>query len=187
MKLVEFRKTQFKRELYVCGHRVISFLRLWNILDTLMKDVSWLVAYRSLKQRDVELPADCHLYWSEWNELVEIPIGDLKRVWTGGAVPLGETTLVRYLKSGDESILRGYYQKMAEAGGLSQESIETCVRQSKRLFEKKDTFEYDPSVCCIVINERNEIVDGYHRSSVIFARHGAEHKVKVLRLLPDIR
>lgn len=187
MKIIEFKKTQFRREVHLFGHRVASFLRLGNILDSLMRDVGWLVAYRSLKQRNVELPADCHLYWSEWNELVEIPVGDIRRVWVGGSIPLCETTLVRYLKSGDEGILREYYRKLAEVGGLSKESVETGIRQSHALFERMKDFEYDPSVCCIVVNERNEILDGYHRSSAILACYGADYKVKVLRLLPDIR
>ena len=37
------------------------------------------------------------------------------------------------------------------------------------------------------INEHNVIIDGYHRSSAVLAKHGPDYKIRVLRLLTDLR
>ena len=187
MKILEIKKTKFKREVFFCGHRLLSFLRLWNILETIMKDIDWLVSYRSFRQRGIELPADCHLDWSARNELVDVRVGDLKRFWVSGEVPLEETPLVRYLRTGDETVVRESYELLSQLGGLAKETVEIGVAQSRKVFDSVRGLEYDPARCCIVINEHNVIIDGYHRSSAVLAKHGPDYKIRVLRLLTDLR
>ena len=143
MKILEIKKTKFKREVFFCGHRLLSFLRLWNILETIMKDIDWLVSYRSFRQRGIELPADCHLDWSARNELVDVRVGDLKRFWVSGEVPLEETPLVRYLRTGDETVVREYYELLSQLGGLAKETVEIGVAQSRKVFDSVRGLEYD--------------------------------------------
>ena len=46
---------------------------------------------------------------------------------------------------------------------------------------------YDPSICCITVRSDNVILDGFHRAAFLIARHGPDYKVKVVRVLPDLR
>jgi len=187
MKVFEIRKLRFKRELYVFGHRVVSFLRLANVLEEIHRNVSWLVAYRSMRQHGVGLPADCATNWSEHYEVVKIRVGDLRRFWMGRPQPLEETALVKYLRTGDEDVIRSYYEQLHSVFGGDASGIEVSVAESCKLFSGLRDLEYDPSICCIVVNDQNIIIDGYHRSSVILAKHGPDCMVKVVRVLPDNR
>ena len=87
----------------------------------------------------------------------------------------------------DTDGLRKYYSEMGKITAHSKESAAEEAVASERLFKALKDADYDPSICCITVNDANVILDGFHRSAFLLARHGPDHKVKVVRVLPDFR
>lgn len=184
MRLLEVRKRMFSVDILFRGRRVISILRLRRMLDAILTNQLFLVGYRELKQHGIELSAGCAYMWTGHYELVDVAVGDLGRMSAAGSTPIGETALVKYLTSGDEGVLRDYYRGLAGVCAMSESGINGMIEESRKLFGQLDKCEYDPAISCIVVNSGNGIIDGYHRSSLIYAKHGPAHKIKVLRILP---
>ena len=186
-KLIEFRKGVYRREVLILGHRVLSFLRKGVVFDAILHHLEWQADYRTLKQHGIELPGESAYYWTGHYEVVEVRLGSLRRYWKDGPVPLSETDLGKYAAGKDGDGLRRYYDELADVTSHSVESADMAASASEQLFAKLEKADYDPSICCITVNDGNVILDGFHRSSFLLARHGPDHKVKVVRVLPDFR
>ena len=187
MKILEIRKRAYCREVLVFGRRIASFLRKKSVCDAILHHLMWQADYRTLRQHGIELPGESAYYWTGHYEIANVRLGALRRFWKGRAVPLEETELGRFAKGGHEGGLRAYYEEMAEMTSHSAESVTESVAESERLFAHLETASYDPSVCCITVNDDNVILDGFHRSCFLLAKHGPESKIKVVRVLPDFR
>ena len=186
-KLFEVRRGLYSRDVFVLGHRVLSFVRKRAVVDFMIRHLSWLSAYRTLKQHGIELPGESACYWTGFYEVVEVRLGDLRGFWKTGPVPLQDSDLCKYVRGEDKDGLRRYCDDIAKAALRSDESAAESVADSERLFSNLEKTDYDPSICCITVNSGNVILDGFHRSSFLLAKHGPDHKVKVVRVLPDFR
>lgn len=187
LKLLEIRKGAYSRDVFLFGRRIASFMRKKAVFDSILHHLMWQADYRALRQHGIELPGDSAYYWTGHYEVVQARLGDLRRYWAGKAVPLGETDLGRFVSGEDAGGLRSYYDELAKITNHSEESAAESVADSERLFSNLEKTDYDPSICCITVNSGNVILDGFHRSSFLLAKHGPDHKVKVVRVLPDFR
>lgn len=186
-RIFEIRKGVFRRDVFIFGHRVLSFMRKGVVVDSILHHLEWQADYRTLHQHGIELPGESAYYWTGHYEVVNVRLGDLRRFWTNGPVPLAETDLGRFASGEDTDGLRKYYSEMGKITSHSKESAAEEAVASERLFKALKDADYDPSICCITVNDANVILDGFHRSAFLLARHGPDHKVKVVRVLPDFR
>lgn len=186
-KLFELRKGPYRRDVCILGHRVFSFVRKGAAIDSVLRFLSWQADYRALRQHGIELPGETAYYWTGCYEIVEVRLGDLRGYWKNRPVPLTESNLGKFAKGEDEDGLRRHYDEMAKAIGRSEESVVEGVSASKRLLEQLGKNDYDPSICCITVNDGNVILDGFHRSAFLLALHGPDYKIKVVRILPTYR
>ena len=187
VKILEIRKRAYCRDVYLFGRRIATFPRKKSVYDAILHHLMWQADYRTLRQHGIELPGESAYYWTGHYEIANVRLGELRRFWKGSAVPLGETDLGRFAKGGHDGGLRAYYEEMARMTNHSAESVAESVAESERLFAKLETSSYDPSVCCITVNGDNVILDGFHRSCFLLAKHGPDSAVKVVRVLPDFR
>ena len=186
-KLLEIRKGTYRRDVCILGHRVFSFIRKGAVVDSMLRILSWQADYRALRQHGIELPGEAAYYWTGHYEIVEVRLGDLRGYWNNGPVSLSESDLGKFASGEDKGALRRYYDKMAEATSRSKESADEGVAASERLFKSLESADYDPSICCITINDGNVILDGFHRSAFLLAKHGPDYRIKVVRVLPDFK
>ena len=186
-RFFEIRKGAYRRDVLLFGRRVFSVTRTAAVHDAILHHLEWQSDYRTLRQHGLELPGESAYYWTGHYEVANVRLGDLSRYWKGRAVPLAETDLGKFAAGVDAGGLRRYYEEMAEMTAHSGESVDESVDASMRLFESMKDKDYDPSICCITVNSANVILDGFHRSSFLLARHGPDFKVKVVRVLPDFR
>ena len=186
-RIFEIKKGVYRRDVCIFGHRLFSFLRRGVIVDSILHHLEWQADYRTLHQHGIELPGESAYYWTGHYEVVNVRLGDLRRFWTKGPMPLSETDLFRFAKGDDKDGLSKYYAEMGKITAHSKESAVEEAIASMRLFKTLENAEYDPSICCITVNDSNVILDGFHRSVFLLARHGPDYKVKVVRVLPDFR
>lgn len=110
-------------------------------------------------------------------EVAEIPVGEIRRVWTDGrSLPLAACAPYRYLE-GDGDGYDRYCAENAKASGfeMSRTRFE-ALRQSMATF--------DPRRMPVVYGDCNVILDGQHRSCILLKRFGPAHRVKVVRIFP---
>lgn len=186
-KFFEIKKGAYRRDVLLFGRRIFSLVRTVAVYDAILHHLEWQSDYRTLRQHGLELPGESAYYWTGHYEVANVRLGELSRYWKGRAVPLAETDLGKFAADVDNDGLRRYYEEMAKMTAHSSESIDESVDASKKLFESMKDKDYDPSICCITVNSSNVILDGFHRSSFLLARHGPDYKVKVVRVLPDFR
>jgi len=186
-KFFEIKKGAYRRDVLLFGRRIFSLVRTVAVYDAILHHLEWQSDYRTLRQHGLELPGESAYYWTGHYEVANVRLGELSRYWKGRAVPLAETDLGKFAAGVDNDGLRRYYEEMAKMTAHSSESIDESVDASKKLFESMKDKDYDPSICCITVNSSNVILDGFHRSSFLLARHGPDYKVKVVRVLPDFR
>lgn len=186
-KLFEIRKGPYSRDVCVLGHRVLSFIKKRAVVDFMLRHLAWQADSRSLKQHGIELPGESAYYWTGFYEVVEVPLGDLRGFWKTGPVPLQDSDLCKFVRGEDEDGLRKYCDGVAKGASRSKESAVEGVASSERLFKQLESVGYDPSICCITVRSDNVILDGFHRAAFLIARHGPDYKVKVVRVLPDLR
>lgn len=186
-RFFEIKKGAYRRDVLLFGRRIFSLVRTVAVYDAILHHLEWQSDYRTLRQHGLELPGESAYYWTGHYEVANVRLGELSRYWKGRAVPLAETDLGKFAAGVDNDGLRRYYEEMAKMTAHSSESIDESVDASKKLFESMKDKDYDPSICCITVNSSNVILDGFHRSSFLLARHGPDYKVKVVRVLPDFR
>lgn len=168
------------------------FLRLKSI-DRNLKELLRLQRFNldrdNLAERGIAVPAKAHQWWTGIWEIIDLPLRELKsyEILTndGTPVPLSETPLYLFLKTGDETHLRRYIELHDRNGKcLTKASYEPHRRSLAALRETLSHEPYSPGKRVIVVDNRNAILDGTHRSSCLLALHGAELKITVLRILP---
>lgn len=186
-RFFEIRKGAYRRDVLLFGRRMFSVTRTAAVYDAILHHLEWQSDYRALRQHGIELPGESAYYWTGHYEVANVRLGDLSRYWKGRAVPIAETDLGKFVSGADAGGLRRYYEEMAKMTAHSGESVDASVSASIRFFESMKNMDYDPSICCITVNSANVILDGFHRSSFLLAKHGPDFKVKVVRVLPDFR
>ena len=186
-KIFELRKSAYRRDVFIFGHRVFSFLRKGIVAEAILHHLVWQADYRILRQHGIELPGESAHYWTGGYEVLDVRLGDLRRFWQGKAVSLNETDLFKFVSGEDKEGIHRYYDELGRLWGHSKESAKSNVEDSERLFKDMEGAGYDPSVSCITINDKNVILDGFHRSTFLLVKHGPDFKVKVVRILPNLR
>ena len=63
----------------------------------------------------------------------------------------------------------------------TSDALGSWQEKEKRLEKSIDENGYDPSKCAIVLDKNNIVVDGQHRSCILYYKYGGNYAVKVIR------
>ena len=189
MKVISVKRVGIEKQLRVFGHTVFRFWSTRRRLRELWAKQEFLFDRESIFQRyGFRVPMEADGWWTGRFEIVELALADLFRYGKNSQkIPFGETSLVKYLVSGNEEPLHAFYRNIVDAGWFSAGNEDVFVANEKEALSQlnvRGPLVYDPTVCCIVVDGGNVIVDGCHRAAILWKQHGPMFRVKVVRCLP---
>ena len=163
---------------------MISFFR---ILSQRQKEIwrmlRWQVDHDRLRQHGIELPGEAESAWTGRFEIVRMRLSDIRRRWNGKMVPLADTMLVRYLRTGDAGVLEEYERLHCAQNLCTGEHLAAWRSHTLETFAALEKSDYDPGRSCIVVDADGAIVDGYHRCASLFVRKGPDCEVTAIRII----
>ncbi len=109
-------------------------------------------------------------------ELIKVRLGDIRRGWNGKIMTLPETSVYKYLETGD----REMYQRYCD---LHNNVI--TVDGYDELITSFDREGYDIKKGVIVLSgdsDYNAVWDGQHRSCMMLKKYGADYLVDAVRV-----
>lgn len=176
----------------VCGRKVLfRWISRRKVLCRAYAILRFQEAREDLLQRGCRLPSEAAPRWTGRYCVDFVKLGELRRPQFrqlgGGSLPLEDTLLVKYLRTGDEQVLAEYERLHVQYGIFPAEKMKgwrICALQTFASVEKDG---YDPMKSCIVIKENGDIADGYHRAAALYAKFGPDHEIKVVRILGNVR
>lgn len=137
---------------------------------------------RILKAHGVSLPHEAAVFWTGIYRMDQVRLDELHPDLPGYDSPscgLEQSPFVCYLKRGELEPLREFCRRTC--GDPAAAELERIVDSEKRRLAKLRGLDYDPSRSCLVIDERNVIVDGQHRAAVLYVEKGGGQVVSVVR------
>lgn len=113
-------------------------------------------------------------------EFTTVLLKDIRREWRGKLYSLDEVSPYKYLQTRDKRIYADYIQKHIDLG-MSSPDVDKSPTRFEALEKSIDENGYDPSKCVIVLDKNNIVVDGQHRSCILYYKYGGNYAVKVIR------
>lgn len=113
-------------------------------------------------------------------EIATVLLKDIRRKWCGKLYTLDEVSPYRYLQTRDKQIYADYIQKHIDLG-MSPPDADKSPTRFEALEKSIDEDGYDPSKCVIVLDKNNVVIDGQHRSCILYYKYGGNYAVKVVR------
>lgn len=189
MKIISVKRVGIEKQFRVFGHTVFRFWSTRRRLKELWANQKFLCDRETIFQHyGFCVPMEASLSWTGRWEIVELSLMDLYRHGKNRQkIPFGETSLVKYLVSGNEEHLRAFYRNIVDAGWVSagiEDAFVVNEKESLSRLNVRGPLVYDPTVCCIIVDDGNVIVDGCHRAAVLWKQHGPMFRVKVVRTIP---
>lgn len=136
-----------------------------------------------------QIKNDDRFYIDDWNleritnrpvisyEIVEIPVGKVRRYYKDRIMPLTETDVYKYMDGSKESAEQ-YDRYCGECVGNANRG----KAQFDELIDSFDGDSYDLKKGAIFVNQLNIIVEGQHRCCVLLKKYGKDYKIKVVRM-----
>ena len=120
-------------------------------------------------------------------EVSRVRAGSLKRNWDGQIMPLSETATYAYVINGDEERYRKYVRTVNEGVGITDEKkladiVEKDLARLKNTTASVMNEGYDVCRSAVVVRDRNIIMDGIHRSCILWKKFGPDYEFPVLRI-----
>jgi len=134
----------------------------------------------SLKSRNIALPPLETISVFDDYEITNVALKDIRRKWRGKLYSLDEVSPYKYLQTRDKRIYADYIQKHIDLGMSSPDADKSPTR-FEALEQSINKNGYDPSKCVIVLDKNNNIIDGQHRSCILYYKYGGDFTVKVVR------
>ena len=122
--------------------------------------------------------------------ITTVKLRDLKHcreVWDNETVFLQDTPTFAYIVNGDEQRYREYVRAVCEYVSVMDETfipavIEDNIAGVQKTIESITNDGYDLSRFPIIVDDKNFILDGLHRSSILWKQFGPEHEITVLKI-----
>ena len=131
------------------------------------------------EQQGVILPPETENLFDD-AEIAIVALKDIRRKWRGKLYSLDEVSPYKYLQTRDKRIYADYIQKHIDLGMSSPDADKSPTR-FEALEQSINKNGYDPSKCVIVLDKNNNIIDGQHRSCILYYKYGGDFTVKVVR------
>lgn len=164
------------------GNEVMAFRRAWRKLNPFGWRIRRLSGVRLLYDPRFRVEDEFAFFSLEHRlirkyELVDVRLGDIRRVWRGTALPLWECMPYKYLVTGDPSVYEEYMRQNAKYYKLdimSKERFDALIRSMD-----ENGFTGQTSV---VVDGRNVLLDGQHRCCYLLYKHGEDFKIPCVRV-----
>ena len=114
-------------------------------------------------------------------EVVQIPVGKIRRHLDGKVFSLYKTDVYRYLADESEAAKKKY-KEYAAAPFNQEDNPNRSPEEYDKLITNFTKEEYDIHKGIIIINQYNCIMDGQHRCCIMLKEHGEDHIITVLRV-----
>ncbi len=135
----------------------------------------------TFEQQGIILPPETENLFDD-AEIATVALKDIRRKWRGKTYTLDEVSPYKYLQTRDKRIYEEYVRKnYREFNGLVPEDIDTSPTRFEALEQSINKNGYDPSKCVIVLDKNNIIIDGQHRSCILYYKYGGDFTIKVVR------
>ena len=166
----EYDTRSFQKQTLTCLKEIEDYL-------------SFSKAYIMFMQRhNIQIPSSVmggggtHFTYGRNYTLVQRKLKDLKGYTptTEDWVPLSQTIQYRALEN------KTSYQEYLDRVHLKQNDLTLSNELFNSLKESLKKYGYDTKKSIIVINEKNEILDGLHRASILMFLKGPEYQIQVV-------
>ncbi|MBQ7155714.1 MAG: hypothetical protein IJR85_09200 [Synergistaceae bacterium] len=119
-------------------------------------------------------------------ELAKIKLCNIKRQWDDMIMSLEDTATFGFIVGGDEKRYREYvravYERMNMDASIIPGNIDKNVAGVQKTIASLTQNGYDMHKGIVVLDERNVMIDGLHRSSILWKQFGGTHEITVLRI-----
>ncbi|MBO7219011.1 MAG: hypothetical protein J6V40_03450 [Clostridia bacterium] len=107
-------------------------------------------------------------------ELVEVKIGDIRRLWKGQKLTIPECHAYKYLMGDKDQYLDYCKENQLLDFDMTIDRFDELIKDLEACDYANDNI--------IVVDENNMLKDGQHRLAILCKEYGIDYKVKVLRL-----
>ena len=120
-------------------------------------------------------------------ELSRIRLCDIKRQWHNQIMSLNETATYAYIINGDEERYCSYVRTVNEDSGVKDthilaDIVEKDLARIPNTIASITSEGYDIRRGAVVIDDHDIILDGIHRSCILWKKYGPKHEIPVLRI-----
>ena len=120
-------------------------------------------------------------------EVVNIRLGDMRRLQAGEIVPLSETPEYRLIAYNDEECYRKHVANHWFDGVANAKAgIDWDVAHFRQTIASITNEGYDNNKLAIIVNNENIILDGVHRSSILFYTFGPDYEIPVVKVWQSV-
>lgn len=164
------------------GNDVMAFRRAWRKLSPFGWRIRRLSGVRLLYDPRFRVEDEFAFFSLEHRlikkyELVDVRLGDIRRVWRATALPLWECMPYKYLVTGDPAVYEEYMRQNAKYYQLNIMSRERFDALIRSMDEKGFTGQ-----TAVVLSGRNVLLDGQHRCCYLLYKHGEDFKIPCVRV-----
>jgi len=148
--------------------RTIKNDNRFNISDNVLTDV---LNRFPIKKYDVE----------------KIKLGNIRYNWQGQLYSINETATYDYISNNNLEKYINYIKivKTDSFGKINEQISDIIIKDLARCRNTVDTIltkGYDVQKSIVIINDRNVLIDGLHRTSILFKNFGPEYEIAVLKI-----
>lgn len=105
-----------------------------------------------------------------------VKVGDIRRVSHGVRLTLPETNVYHYMVSGDKAGYTNYIQTQ------TFDSEKKSIKKFRKLKQDLQNNIYDIKRGAIVLNKDNVLIDGFHRSMILYNTYGPDFAIDVVKV-----
>ena len=114
-------------------------------------------------------------------ELIEIPVGKIRRHLDGKVMSLYKTDPYKFL-SDDSDTAKENYEKYVNRPLNREDNPDRSVECFNTLINSFSGELYDIKKGIIIVNQFYQVMDGQHRSCILLKKYGEDLKIPVLKI-----
>ena len=177
-------KTEFGQVLTFKQKKLLRFPNYLRMVRFIFARLKFESDKAFLASHGVAVPEDAFLAWTGKYQVEMVPVSRLKCrfFFHPDPMPIAESPHVKYMRTGDEKIIDEMVEKYIEYGRYTREHASYWKKIQMDTFESLKRMDYKPEISCILVDEDYLIDDGCHRASAIYAMHGPDQTVQVIRM-----
>ncbi len=117
----------------------------------------------------------------------QIKLGAIKYNWQGQLCSINETATYDYISNNNLERYINYIKivKTDSFGRINKQISDIIIKdlaKCRNIVDAILTKGYDVQKSIVIINDRNVLIDGLHRTSILFKNFGHEYEIAVLKI-----
>lgn len=114
--------------------------------------------------------------------LVKVPLSKIRRGYNG-VYSLDSTDVYHFLEDPNNENYRQKYIEYCNIPNARKDNPDRSVETFKKLISNFNYKEYNIKDGVIVIDQFNQIMEGFHRSCILLKNKGGDYKIEVLKIV----